>query len=108
MTDWQPIETAPKDGTLVLLANSLQSAPGKWAQGNWRAMYFAPGGPDEFRAGAGLFNAVTHWMPMPPPPSDEALVQSSIHIGKSEALQQVYPNAERVSLNVPSSQDDTQ
>ncbi len=58
---WQPIETAPKDGTLVLLSNANDS---DWAlrcrrwqgsadNGNWR-------GFDGHEA--------THWMPLPAPP----------------------------------------
>jgi hypothetical protein len=61
MSDWQPIETAPRDGTSVLLVSgppvqnrivltSWVGAP----HNHWRAEPF------------GRF---THWMPLPDPPS---------------------------------------
>ena len=60
--EWQPIETAPKDGTPVLawLVNPSgdeyitvikANRSGGW---DWRSIYFEP----------------THWMPLPEPPKD--------------------------------------
>jgi hypothetical protein len=66
MADWQPIETAPKDGTdiLVYRPKANKYVPkvgvdwfdasylgGKWMKSN---QYFQP----------------TRWMPMPEPPTD--------------------------------------
>lgn len=50
MTDWQPIETAPKDGTIVLL-REREWAPfhAYWAGGRWSAIDFARS------------NRPTHW-----------------------------------------------
>lgn len=58
---WEPIETAPKDGTLVLLFCPSQftgdyQIVGLWERGNWRD-------PDECQP-----IEATHWMPLPMPP----------------------------------------
>lgn len=59
-TTWQPIESAPKDGTCVLLAyrvSRLASTTVGWFNGEkWR---------DEENTDLGP----THWMPLPDPPS---------------------------------------
>lgn len=70
---WQPIETAPKDGTAILLSNE---------RGAWMAKYdpvypsgYRPENPwfslmlnhDHMRKGKPC--APTHWMPLPPPPT---------------------------------------
>lgn len=56
MTDWQPIETAPKDSVLILgwWADVLGSVSWEIDIEYW--------GDDE------LQQFVTHWMPLPPPP----------------------------------------
>lgn len=69
--NWQPIETAPKDGTTVLLSEKWNSIPiiGRFARGKWVGDhtnvntdgdacvidYFEP-------------THITHWMPLPEPP----------------------------------------
>lgn len=68
MGEWQPIETAPKDGTNVLLVNRK----GNMAVGLWNGRgvlegWWLRGGsyPDVF------FNdhhGPTHWMPLPEAP----------------------------------------
>jgi hypothetical protein len=76
--DWQPIETAPTDGTWVL----LYAPPEKWERrtgqmyvATWEATgynsepqwaYGANGYEHSFRHG--VYGA-THWMPLPAPPS---------------------------------------
>lgn len=66
MSEWRPIETAPKDGTLVLLSIGGEVHIGLFTNG-W-------GGPDWYdydEKGAFMFEP-THWMPIPPPPAEEA------------------------------------
>jgi hypothetical protein len=55
---WQPIETAPRDGTRVLLARAGIEAQHTafWSEGVWRC------GNQQY------FNKPTHWRPLPPPP----------------------------------------
>lgn len=63
--EWQPIETAPKDGTRILLGGTFYS-------GAWEAMTGATMGPDidsdDRRTGDWI---VTHWLPLPPAPEGE-------------------------------------
>ncbi len=70
MSEWQPIETAPRDGTRVLVFAQLDP-PEKWVAEihdlptiTCVAAYHPDAGwcVDEVRE-------VTHWMPLPPPPS---------------------------------------
>jgi len=62
-TDWQPIETAPKDGTRILLFHpdrheELQIMIGKWHAGH------------ELWENEGVFSCgMTHWKPLPLPPN---------------------------------------
>ena len=71
---WQPIETAPKDGSMVLLSDGTYVDAGFYHDGS---------GCYGHRGGAGFFCEedrgnlltasnfqATHWMPLPPPPSE--------------------------------------
>ena len=71
MAEWQPIETAPKDGTLVLVVGrnglAVQASwewdgddPTDWDDGSWDYWVNIPG------YGMHVF---THWMPLPEPPN---------------------------------------
>lgn len=70
VAEWQPIETAPKDATLLLLwwpsrreSSALIGYYGRgWLEGSaleWRSM-----------AGLEWHKDPTHWMPLPPPPAE--------------------------------------
>lgn len=62
MAEWQPIETAPKDGTKILAFNKW----GEYGVAEWvesQQCWFA--GYDDF-------TAPTHWMPLPEPPEDNS------------------------------------
>jgi hypothetical protein len=65
-TNWQPIETAPKDGTPIL----LRSKKGRIADGLWMAA--------NNRVGGWLWAYVkaepTHWMPSPDNPKDSQVM----------------------------------
>jgi len=62
MSDWQPIETAPKDGTRLLLATPT----GKVADGMWSTRY-------EVWSWPYVMAEPTHWMPAPPIPTNEVV-----------------------------------
>ena len=84
--EWQPIETAPKDGTLVLVYNTLNngtitSINGKIAvaryghphdgleESLWEyGTYYSEDSKDN--QGSYLISA-THWMPLPQPPEGQ-------------------------------------
>jgi hypothetical protein len=70
---WQPIETAPKDGTWVLLTGGdidygwdggfkPSVVSGQWADTRWQFAWYDSGYYGEYEN-------PTHWMPLPPPPS---------------------------------------
>jgi hypothetical protein len=58
-TQWQPIETAPKDGTAVLTYRGpgLIAVAEFWVECGW----IVPDGME--------ITNVTHWMPLPAPPA---------------------------------------
>lgn len=63
MMDWQPIETAPKDGVTVRLYGYGEQGIGYWWRNDWVPAHLLPSDEEpEFS-----FTA-THWAPLPPPP----------------------------------------
>ena len=74
MSDWQLIETAPKDGTHIVLFDSNVS---QWAFGHFMAdVEWANKGkkPGEWMAQPSWFPLATptHWQPLPAPPTAQA------------------------------------
>ncbi|MFT6474683.1 MAG: hypothetical protein ACJAUS_002408 [Qipengyuania sp.] len=74
MGDWQPIETAPKDGTEILACDGNDRSPDysivAWDKNLWVAM---ADGARAIEAQGDLYTDyvqpwVTHWMPLPDPP----------------------------------------
>lgn len=72
-TQWQPIETAPKDGSWILVYEPGADEPcvyvvqwgvPEWGGGpeTWVTIALGPN-PDTYNA-----EEATHWMPLPPPP----------------------------------------
>jgi len=74
MTEWQPIETAPKDGTRVLLICCKTSAECRRFMHHMEVDFWhdKKTAPKSGFVGWGLFNnsywPPTHWMPLPEPP----------------------------------------
>lgn len=76
---WQPIETAPRDGGIILLSDGLLVVVGCWSPDCHGEKYpwafvddFSP--YDLLTGDVGVavnafFNA-THWMPLPEPPEE--------------------------------------
>jgi hypothetical protein len=63
MSEWQPIETAPKDGKdILILADGGECFVVYWNEGRWQ---FASYG--KLRMCVGIAN---YWMPLPEPPKD--------------------------------------
>lgn len=64
MTEWQSIETAPKDGSAILLYGGPLQVVGSWKEfvggrGAWFGFY----------DGEPCIENPTHWMPLPAPPN---------------------------------------
>ena len=73
---WRPIETAPKDGTTILLTDArIQdwTLTAAWIQGEISKSYCW-----ETYDGLGYHaETFTHWMPLPPPPGSEPIAPVS-------------------------------
>lgn len=68
--NWQPIESAPKDGTAML---AVGDSYGKPARGrHFAVVAWSQSGCAMFEVGdaceADPFQYLTHWMPLPSPP----------------------------------------
>ena len=64
MGDWQPIETAPRDGTWIIVTsthNPYYRAAVQWQYGAW--IDVSEQDHDKLMA-----RAATHWQPFPQPP----------------------------------------
>ena len=77
--DWQPINTAPKDGTWFLICNAIDGFY-SYEVGRYEPMFW----PEYVEAGDGFYrkemkqihewrgfnnmHRATHWMPLPDPP----------------------------------------
>lgn len=64
MREWQPIETAPRDGADILVwdGDNISIAFGR-SNGTFEHVHFACGDIVE--------SFPTHWMPLPPPPESQ-------------------------------------
>lgn len=66
MSEWMPIESAPRDGTRI----AIRFASGHEEEASWRTTY---GGEWHVKAYVHLpwhnQAGITHWMPLPAPPT---------------------------------------
>jgi hypothetical protein len=65
---WQPIETAPKDGTWILAFSRTGSIPyvAQWKDDGWRNNHYGDREP------YWRFSVLDVWMPLPEPPDRSA------------------------------------
>jgi hypothetical protein len=69
--EWQPISTAPKDGTSILIFEAQVGTSGVVRVSRWRN--------DTIPSGwAGAENAPSHWLPLPLPPQRPSKFEASI------------------------------
>jgi len=75
-TNWRPIATAPKDGTIILVWRYGEIQMVKWAKNNCNEWWSKPDGThisrfDKYDSGEPMDEEIpTHWMPLPDPPKD--------------------------------------
>lgn len=81
MGEWQPIDTAPRDGSWFVTTSMLD--PGTYEVGRFQEQFwnsYVEAGEGLFRLERRLvsefthdnFRRATHWMPLPPPPGGTA------------------------------------
>lgn len=76
MNNWQPIKTAPEDGTRVLAgrptdgSHILNVATAEFTNGRWIVSPTAWDGDGDTGGLADLDFEPTHWLPLPQPPTD--------------------------------------
>jgi hypothetical protein len=71
MMKWKPIETAPRDGTPILVCYAPQYTSNGFlpVAVRWRSFHPNAKGKELFRDSSGTkVEHVTHWMPLPEPP----------------------------------------
>lgn len=70
MTEWQPIETAPKDRMIIVANDDYFGAASPMSDGRWFMWnsFFTAFRPGRYDVNP---NAITptHWMPLPEPPN---------------------------------------
>lgn len=77
--DWQPIQTAPKDGTQILITNGIDVCTARYRisnEYNDRPFFCTTANNEYFNIGTyyrGLYQYInaTHWMPLPKPPRED-------------------------------------
>jgi hypothetical protein len=67
MNEWQPIETAPRDRTLILCWATCVEGPPDYCLSSYRPSL----GFNRYDIDENLWSP-THWMPLPKPPSEQS------------------------------------
>lgn len=79
---WQPIETAPRDGTQILVGVWV-AGYFKGSESRWSCWTIGQHGSGDFGCDGEWGDEPTHWMPLPPPPdaahNDIALTHSEAY-----------------------------
>ena len=77
-SQWQPIETAPKDGSLLLLKEKWEDEPfiGQWVNSAYGGRWAASRTHYDTDGNACVIDrvyseGVAHWMPLPPAPKEQ-------------------------------------
>jgi hypothetical protein len=65
---WRPIETAPRDGTEVLVARKYANGNVAYAVAAWFTDQWRDAGLTGWGGMEGQDNQPSYWMPLPPPP----------------------------------------
>jgi hypothetical protein len=72
--EWQPIETAPRDGTWFWIWKDPDAISVRWHDdfsafvSEWREMTFAKQYGGGTRSHSPVMHEFSHWMPIPEPP----------------------------------------
>jgi hypothetical protein len=66
---WQPISTAPKDGTSILIFEADEGTAGMVRVSRWR--------DDTIPSGWTASDAPSHWLPLPLPPGKPGSIRSN-------------------------------
>ncbi len=71
---WQSIETAPRDGTTILVGHSESVFSAWWEPDGWKTGSGVAGWVDGCTNNDGDYSTYepTHWQPLPPPPNTES------------------------------------
>lgn len=72
MSGWQTMDSAPKDGTAVIVWNGFFTGEAYFLEdetgGDW---FWANTHPNDFDGGVDVRPPATHWQPFPAPPEGE-------------------------------------
>lgn len=74
---WQPIETAPKDGSEILVSLTHSLGDDEWENVRWVDTYF-DGGWFWYRNRIDIPFPPTHWIPLPTPPEQQGPPQYKV------------------------------